>query len=121
MKLDVRVADCPKCGSPARPAGNTAYCPMCGWNRLAAAEDIRQSLLVLPLVFLAFFVFSLLTMRWLGILVISGLSCLWTVGSGLELFLQSREMRRAGLTSPIAGSATVAQVEGARDDGYVAP
>src|SRR5213075_163794 len=39
IRLDVRVADCPKCGSPARPAGNTAYCPMCGWNRLAAAEE----------------------------------------------------------------------------------
>jgi hypothetical protein len=121
IRLGKRVADCPKCGSPARPAGNTAYCPVCEWNRLAAAEDIRQSLLVLPLVFLAFFVFSLLTRRWLGILVISGLSCLWTVGSGLKLALQRRELRRTGLTSPIAGSATVAQVERARDDGYVAP
>ena len=88
---------------------------------LAAAEDIRQILLVLPLVFLAFFVFSLLTRRWLGILVISGLSCLWTVGSGLKLFLPRGELRRTGLTSPIAGSATIAQVESARDDGYVAP
>jgi hypothetical protein len=121
IKLDVRVADRPKCGSLARPARNTAYCPMCGWNRLAAAEDICQSLLVLPLVFLAFFVFSLLTSRWLGILVISGLSCLWTVGSGLKLFLPRGELRRTGLTSPIAGSATVAQVERARDDGCVAP
>jgi hypothetical protein len=71
--------------------------------------------------FLGVFVFSLLTRRWLGILVIFGLSCLWTVGSGLKLFLQRRALRRTGLTSPIAGSATIAQVESARDDGYVAP
>ena len=94
---------------------------MCGWNRLSAAEDIRQNMLALPLVFLAFFVFSLLTRRWLGILVLSGLCCLWTLGSGLKLVLQRRELRKAELASPIAGSVKAAQVARAQDDGYVVP
>jgi hypothetical protein len=120
IRLDVRVADCPTCGSPARPAGNTAYCPSCGWNRFDAAENIRQNLLALPLVFLAFFILSLLTRRWLGILLFSGLCCLWTLGTGLRLVLQRRILSRTQ-TSATAESATAAGAASEQPFEYVVP
>lgn len=103
----MRVADCPKCGAPARPAGNTAYCPSCGWNHLGAVEDVRQSLLALPLVFLAFFVFSLLTKRWIGILVISGLSLLGIAVIAVKLFQQKSELQKVGVPGLSVLSATL--------------
>lgn len=45
------VADCPKCGRRAESAGQTAYCPDCGWNRTQAAADLRIQLQVLSLIF----------------------------------------------------------------------
>lgn len=117
----MRVADCPKCGALARPAGNTAYCPSCGWNRLAAMDDVRQSLLALPLVFLAFFVFSLLTKHWVGILVISGLSLLGIAVIAVELLRQKGELRKMGVSGLNVSSATSAQAASGRDKEYVVP
>jgi len=107
----MRVADCPKCGAPARPAGNTAYCPSCGWNQLRAKEDVRQSLLALPLVFLAFFLFSLLTKLWIGVLVISGLSLLGICVIAVRLLEEKRALNRIrdfALVTPTAASTLVA-------------
>ena len=116
----MRVADCPKCGVCARPAGNTAYCATCGWNRLSALEDVRQSLLVLPLVFSVFFVISLLTKRWFGIVLISGLCLLWIAVSAVKLVLQKRELLRSELRSPVIESVTP-QVAGGQNEHYVVP
>ena len=117
----MRVADCPNCGAPARPAGSTAYCPSCGWNRLAAAEAVRQGLLALPLVFLAFFVFSLLTKRWIGVLVISGLSLLGIAVSAVTLVQQKRELHKTGVSGLNVSSATSALAASGRDKEYVVP
>lgn len=116
--MDVRVADCPQCGSRARPAGSSAYCTRCGWNRLVADEEIRRRLAVLPVVFLRFFVFSLFTKKWLGIVLISGLAGLCTLGIGLKLVLQRRELRRSQ-SSPSGDSVALGQTE--QDLGFVVP
>lgn len=104
LRLNMRVADCPKCGAPARPAGNTAYCPSCGWNRLAAVEAVRQSLLAQPIVFLTFFAFSLLTKRWIGVLAISGLVLVANAVSAVKLLQQKRELLKMGVSGLDWGS-----------------
>lgn len=117
----MRVADCPKCGAAARPAGNTTYCPSCGWNHLAAVEDVRQSLLTLPLVFLAFFVFSLLTKRWIGILVISGLSFLGIGVIAVKFLQQKSELQKVGVSGMGVSSATLALTASTTGKTYVVP
>lgn len=117
----MRVADCPKCGAPARPAGNTAYCPSCGWNHLAAVEDVHQSLLALTLVFLAFFVFSLLTKRWIGVLVISGLALVANAVSTVKLVQQKREFHRMKLSGANFSSAISSQATSTPGKEYVVP
>src|SRR2546429_2337949 len=120
IRVEVRVADCPKCGVRARPAGNSAYCATCGWNRLSALEDVRQSLLALPLAFSVFFVISLLTKRWLGIVLISGLCLLWIAVSAVKLVLQKRELLKSDLISPVIVSVAT-QVADRQNEQYGAP
>lgn len=115
------VADCPKCGAPAVPAGQTAYCRACGWNRSAAAEEIRQSLLALPFVFLIFLVLSLFTKRWLGIAVISGFALLFLFISAFRLLSQKREMNRLSAPSLNPDSLVSGQIVGTKSDEFVIP
>lgn len=56
------VADCPKCGRRAEPAGQRAYCPDCGWNRTQAAADLWIQLKVLLLIFGALLI--LVSITW---------------------------------------------------------
>lgn len=121
LGLSMRVADCPKCGAPARPAGSTAYCPFCDWNRLAAVEAVRQGLLTLPIVLLAFFAFSLLTKRWIGVLVISGLALVANAFSAVKLVQQKRELHRTRVSGLNVLSATSTLDTTAPDKGYVIP
>lgn len=118
--MDVRVADCPRCGSRARPAGGIAYCPSCGWNRSVADEDIGQRLSAAPFVFLAFFVLSLFTKKWLGITLISGIAGLFTFGNGLMLLLQRRELRRTQIV-PDGEHAAFGVALKEQDLGFVVP
>jgi len=92
---------------------------LCGWNQLAAAEHLRQSLLALPLVFAAFFVLTILARRWSGIVLFSGLCCLWTFGTGLRLLLQRRKSARTQPSSTAASAA--AGVASDQQPGYVIP
>lgn len=83
-------------------------------------EDVRQSLLALPLVFSVFFVISLLTKRWIGIVLISGLCLLWIAVSAVKLVLQKRELLKCDLRGPVVGSIAV-QVAGGQNEQYVVP
>jgi hypothetical protein len=85
---------------------------------LVADEEIHRSLAVLPVVFLGFFVFSLFTKKWLGIVSISALAGLCTLGIGLKLVLQRRELRRSQ-SSPSGDSVALGQTE--QDLGFVVP
>jgi hypothetical protein len=116
--MGVRVADCPLCGSRATPAGGSAYCKLCGWNRSVGDEDIRQRLSSLPFVFLGFVVLSLFTKNWLGIAAISVIGGLFTIASGGKLFLQRKELRRGQNQSGAEPSAPNATVQ---DIGFVVP
>ena len=115
------VADCPKCGVPAVPAGQTAYCRACGWNRAAAVEEIRQSLLALPFVFLIFLILSLFTKRWLGIAVISGFALLFLSISAFRLLSQKREMNKLSAPSLNPDSLVSDQIVGTKSDKFVIP
>jgi hypothetical protein len=48
------LPQCPVCHRNATLAGNTAYCPNCGWNRDAAISSIKASLNATPIGVLMF-------------------------------------------------------------------
>jgi hypothetical protein len=47
-------AECPVCHQKPAYAGNTVYCPHCGWNRDAAISSLRMSLNAVPFGILMF-------------------------------------------------------------------
>ena len=48
------LAECPVCHKKPAFAGNTPYCPACGWNRTSAISSLQMSLNSLPLAILGF-------------------------------------------------------------------
>lgn len=56
----MKIADCPRCGQTARPAGLRAYCPACGWNRGFAESELPLELKVRGWLFVAAIVLGLL-------------------------------------------------------------
>jgi hypothetical protein len=70
---------------------------------------------------LAFFLFSLLTKRWLGILLISGLVLLWTSGSAVKLILQKREIDKMGGADPAPQPVVPAGIDSTQNKEYVIP
>lgn len=103
------------------PAGESVYCRACGWNRSVAAEDIRQSLLALPFVFLIFLALSLFTKRWIGIFTISGFALLFVSVSAFRLLSQKREIGRLGATNSISNSFSLNQTADNENEEYVIP
>jgi hypothetical protein len=48
------LTECPVCHKKPAYAGNTPYCPSCGWNRASAISSLQMSLNSLPLAVLGF-------------------------------------------------------------------
>lgn len=117
--IRVRVADCPKCGSPASPAGHAAFCLVCGWNQSVAAQAIRQDLLALLFAFLVIAAASLFTKRWTGILSISGLAAVWFCAAAIKLMWQRRNLEKPRVASFIQDLPRSTQIGG--DGGNVIP
>ncbi len=103
------------------PAGQTAYCGVCGWNRSIAAEEVRQGLLVLPFVFLIFFAVSLFTKRWIGILTISGFALLFLSVSAFRLLSQKRELSKLLKANLIPDPLDSVKIIGSENEKYVVP
>lgn len=90
----MRVADCPRCGSPAESAGERAYCPICGWNGTQAAEDLRVQLKVLPYVFGGFLAVALITWHsWRGVAVLCGFASIVTATNYVKSLWHRHRLR----------------------------
>jgi hypothetical protein len=95
----VGVADCPKCGRLARPAGERAYCPACGWNRAQAAEDLRTQIKVLPFVFGGFLAAAIIVwQRWRVVAVLCAVAGIVAATNSARSLWQFRRLKREFLT-----------------------
>ena len=49
----MRVTECPVCHGALSSAGKVRYCPQCGWNKQEAISQLRLSMRMFPIAFLA--------------------------------------------------------------------
>jgi hypothetical protein len=81
------------------PAGEKAYCPVCGWNREQAAADLLSQIKVLPFVFGSFLAATIIAWQWQrGVAVLCGVAGILVAVNSAKGIWQYRRLKRESLT-----------------------
>jgi hypothetical protein len=118
------LLECPVCHQKPAYAGNTAYCPHCGWNRDSAISGMKMSLNAIPLALFmfgamaAFMYWGMKFSRapWLLLFMLFPVSFI-----PLNYFLLKRKMAKLRSMQVVAGTPPISPNFGATFDRATSP